>query len=120
MYKISKEFHFSASHTLSGLPDTHPCSRLHGHNYVIVFHFESGKLNESGFVIDYRELEPLKRYLDETFDHRHLNGVLPCSDHPTAENIARFLYERFVDEFPQLYRVDVSETPKTQASYERD
>ena len=36
MYRISKEFHFSASHQLIGLPEDHQCARLHGHNYIVV------------------------------------------------------------------------------------
>ena len=36
MYRITKEFHFSASHQLKDLPDDHPCARMHGHNYVVV------------------------------------------------------------------------------------
>ncbi|MDR1223166.1 MAG: 6-carboxytetrahydropterin synthase [Tannerella sp.] len=116
MYKISKEFHFSASHQLFGLPEAHPCSRLHGHNYVAVFHFQSKELNGTGFVIDYRELEPIKQYIDENLDHRHLNYFFVFN--PTAENIAKLLYDIFKLRFPQLYRVEISETPKTKAGYE--
>jgi 6-pyruvoyltetrahydropterin/6-carboxytetrahydropterin synthase len=116
MYRINKKFHFSASHILNGLPEAHPCSRLHGHNYVADFFFQSETLNDTGFVIDYRELETVKRYIDSTIDHRHLNDVL--SINPTAENIARTLYDRFKPEFPQLYKVEISETPKTKATYE--
>ncbi len=36
MFTITKEFHFSASHQLSHLPEDHQCARLHGHNYVAV------------------------------------------------------------------------------------
>ncbi|HUM68046.1 MAG TPA: 6-carboxytetrahydropterin synthase, partial [Chloroflexota bacterium] len=35
MYTISKQFHFSASHQLNGLPLEHQCARLHGHNYEV-------------------------------------------------------------------------------------
>lgn len=33
--EISKDFEFSASHILEGLPTTTSRSRLHGHNYRI-------------------------------------------------------------------------------------
>ena len=36
MFRIRKEFHFSASHQLTHLPDDHQCARLHGHNYIVV------------------------------------------------------------------------------------
>jgi 6-pyruvoyltetrahydropterin/6-carboxytetrahydropterin synthase len=118
MYKISKEFHFSASHQLKGLPDTHPCSRPHGHNYVAKFYFRSATLCNIGFVVDYRELDPIKKYIDSALDHRNLNDL--NNQNPTAENIARSLFERFSEDFPQLYKVEVSETQKTKACYERD
>ena len=118
MYKISKQFSFSASHILEGLPQEHPCSRLHGHNYVITVHLKSKELNQVGFIKDNRELDSVKKYIDEKLDHRHLNDVL--SFNPTAENIARYMYDTFVADIPELYAVEVSETPKTTAIYEAD
>lgn len=118
MYKISKQFAFSASHILEGLPHDHPCVRLHGHNYVITVHLKSEQLNEIGFVKDYRALDSVKAYINNNLDHRHLNDVLPFN--PTAENIARYLYELFKKDIPELYAVEVSETPKTTAVYEAD
>lgn len=118
MYKISKQFSFSASHILDGLPPEHPCSRLHGHNYVITVHLKSEQLNTVGFVKDYRELDSVKRYIDEQLDHRHLNDIFPFN--PTAENIAKYLYDVFRKDIPEIYAVEVSETPKTTAIYETD
>ena len=116
MYKIRKEFHFSASHQLKGLPDDHPCSRAHGHNYIVTVELCSLQINEVGFVTDYRALEPIKKWIDEHFDHQHLNEVMPLN--PTAERMAKFLFEMFTSSFPQLCAVEVSETPKTSARYE--
>jgi 6-pyruvoyltetrahydropterin/6-carboxytetrahydropterin synthase len=116
MYKISKQFSFSASHVLDLLGKDHPCARMHGHNYVVTVHLKSEKLDEFGFVKDYKALKIIKEYIDETFDHRHLNDVIPT--HPTSENIAKFIYEQFKAEIPELYAVEVSETPQTSCVYE--
>jgi len=116
MYKIRKEFHFSASHVLNGLPADHPCSRLHGHNYIVTVELCGLRVNEIGFVQDYRALEPMKKWLDEHFDHRHLNDQMPLN--PSAERMAKFFYELWIEEFPLLCAVEVSETPKTTARYE--
>lgn len=115
MYRISKEFHCSSSHVLKGLPEGHPCSRLHGHNYIFIFELESNRLNEVGFVKDYRELDGIKSYIDTVLDHRHLNDIFDFQ--PSAENIARYLFELFIVEYPDLKRVYVKETEKTIASY---
>ena len=116
MYKISKQFFFSASHVLDFLPEDHPCARLHGHNYIVTVHLKSETLDEYGFVKDYKSLKTVKQFINETLDHRHLNDRIPGP--PTSENIARFLYEQFKPEIPELYAVEVSETPQTSCIYE--
>lgn len=116
MYRISKQFHFSAAHILSQLPEGHPCSRLHGHNYIVEVVLESEALDHNSFIVDYNDLYPVKEYIDATLDHRNLNDILPMAT--TAENIARFLFDRFKPEFPALKKIKVSETPKTWAEYE--
>ena len=118
MYKISKEFSFCASHRLEGLPKTHPCSRLHGHNYVVVAELEANFLSELGFVVDYRSLSPIKTFLDKYLDHQDLNEALDFN--PTAENIAKFLFNTFKNTYPQLVSITVKETPKTTATYMPD
>ncbi|WP_324753615.1 6-pyruvoyl tetrahydropterin synthase family protein [Roseovarius sp. Pro17] len=116
MYRITKEFHFSASHQLFGLPEDHQCARLHGHNYVAVVELESDTLNTHGFVRDYLELAPLKRYIDDELDHRHLNDVLG-DDCVTAERMAKHLYDWCAARWPETAAVKISETPKTWAEY---
>lgn len=116
MFTIRKEFHFSAAHQLDGLPDDHPCSRLHGHNYVVTFELKSPALNKNNFVKDYRELDAVKKFIDEILDHQNLNEVLTIPT--TAERIAAFLYNAFKDDYPQLAAVEVKETEKTTARYD--
>ena len=116
MYTISKEYHFSASHQLFQLPADHPCHRLHGHNYVVEVELQSAELNAVGFVRDYRELDELKDYIDEKFDHRHLNDVLG-DDCVTAENLARHFYDWCKGRWAEVVAVRVRETPKSCAEY---
>ena len=117
MYAISKQFAFSASHQLLHLPDGHPCKRLHGHNYQVELLLRRGELDERGFVVDYNDMKPFQQYLDNMFDHRHLNEVLGDL-YPTAENIAKHLYGIAWEMFHDVaITVRVSETPKTVAEY---
>lgn len=116
MYRIEKRFTFSASHTIGGLADDHPCARLHGHNYEVAVVLESDALDSRGFVRDYRDLSALKDFLDARFDHRHLNDVLG-HDRTTAEEIAAFLYAWCKQRWPEVAAVRVSETPRTWAEY---
>ena len=117
MFTISKEFMFSASHQLKGLPEGHPCGKVHGHNYVVKVELKSKTLqSETGFVRDYGELKPISIWIDSLLDHRHLNDVM--LENPTAENNAKFIYDSWKDKFPELSAIEVSETPKTNARYE--
>ncbi|MGQ7847473.1 6-carboxytetrahydropterin synthase QueD [Granulosicoccus sp. 3-233] len=116
MFTISKQFHFSASHQLLGLTEDHPCSRLHGHNYVVEVELQAQELNQHGFVRDYHDLKELKTWIDETFDHRHLNDHF--GDTPsTAENLALAIYNWCIERWPETTATRVSETPKTWAEY---
>lgn len=121
MYSIAKEFTFSASHQLLNLPEEHQCARLHGHNYTVIVELLSVRLDEVGFVIDYGELDFIKKYIDDNLDHKHLNDVLGFN--PTAEKMAKFLYKEFEIMFNEigykdvLSKVSVKETDKTIASY---
>lgn len=117
MYTIKKEFHFSSAHQLSGLPSTHPCSRLHGHNYILTVFLKSNEIDKVGFVQDYRELDIIKKYVDEVLDHQFLNDIFPFHN-TTVENMSKILYDYFKPQVPLLFAVEMSETPKTNCRYE--
>lgn len=126
MYRIGKTFEFSAAHALHHLPDGHPCKRLHGHNYKVTLILEREETNEeTGFVLDFGELDAVKQYIDERLDHRYLNDVLGgvnCDDwqrglYTTSESIARAFFQRFCLLYTDLVGVRVSETDKTFAEF---
>ncbi|MGH3939374.1 MAG: 6-pyruvoyl trahydropterin synthase family protein [Pseudonocardiaceae bacterium] len=121
MFRIGKNFTFESAHRITGLPDGHKCARPHGHSYTVTVMLERQELIEPGFVTDFGELAPFKRYIDACLDHRDLNEVLDIA--PTSELLARHLAEWFVEHLqPQLpgrlYAVRVSETATSWAEYE--
>lgn len=116
MYRITKEFHFSASHQLIDLPPEHQCARLHGHNYIVEVELSKNVLNQFGFVRDYHELAPFKCYIDNHLDHRHLNEVFG-HDNITAECLARHFFDWCHSRWPEVSAIRVSETAKTWAEY---
>ncbi|NRA88273.1 MAG: 6-carboxytetrahydropterin synthase QueD [Rhizobiales bacterium] len=116
MFTISKEFHFSAAHRLLTLAEDHPCFRLHGHNYVVTVELKSSRLTDDGFVMDFRDLAPLKAYIDDKFDHQYLNDVF--NDLPTtSEHLAKHFYDWAKAKWPQVSAVRVAETAKSWAEY---
>ncbi len=117
MFTIEKEFHFCASHYLRD--DDSACSRMHGHNYIVVLVLRSEYLDDIGFVRPFRDLDRFKQILDEKFDHRTLNDIPPFDEtNPTTEMLACVLFHVARKMFPELVKLRVSETPKTWVEYE--
>jgi 6-pyruvoyltetrahydropterin/6-carboxytetrahydropterin synthase len=116
MYRISKTFKFEASHQLMGLPEGHPCGRLHGHSYEVDVTYSGTTLSKEGWLFDFGDLKEFGDWLKETFDHQHLNDII---EQPTSENLARYIYGYAEDasDNSELECVRVSETEKTYAEY---
>jgi len=107
--EIWKQFTFEAAHLLPGLPDDHKCKRLHGHSYHVRICVDGDLDPELGWVIDFDEIrkafDPILRQLD----HYYLNDIAGL-ENPTAENIARWIWERLAPGLPDLCKIEVSET----------
>jgi 6-pyruvoyltetrahydropterin/6-carboxytetrahydropterin synthase len=98
---------------------------MHGHNYEVEIEIDTVNVDEIGFVLDYRALDSFKRAIDELFDHKCINDVIDIN--PTAENIARYIWEMVHKGVDVALRekhghygliIYVSETPKTWASFD--
>lgn len=117
MYEISVEADFAAAHFLS---DYHgKCERLHGHNYRVVAHARGTELDSGGMLVDFGVLKKALRGVCERLDHSNLNDLDVFAANPSAERIARYIFEAVAAAAPgiPLYAVDVYETPTNRARY---
>jgi len=121
MYRVHVRRHFDAAHGLRGYQGR--CENLHGHRYEVVVCVESQELNEIGLAFDFTELKrELDRVLDR-FDHRNLNETPPFDEiNPSAENIARVIYEAMSEALPHLKiaYVQAFESPDAWVEYRAD
>ncbi|MET0076737.1 MAG: 6-carboxytetrahydropterin synthase [Candidatus Thiodiazotropha lotti] len=133
MYTVTKEIHFCYGHRL--LNHKGKCRHLHGHNATAVIHLESAQLDELGMVCDFSEIgDYVKKWINQNLDHNMLlycdDPVLPLlkeagesvyvmSTNPTAENIARLIFD-YVEAggFP-VVEVALHETDSALASYRK-
>lgn len=99
MYTVTKRIEISASHSLD-LPYNSPCTRIHGHNWIITIEIQSNALDCIGMVLDFAHI---KKCVKESLDHKNLNDVIDIN--PTAENIGYFLYVRLVKIISQAKEV---------------
>lgn len=123
MYVLKVEEAFEAAHNLRGYKGK--CSRLHGHNWVVEVEITGESLNELGILVDFKDVKrELKTVLDK-LDHNYLNEISPFDKiNPTAENLAKFIYEQFseneiFDDNAKLSAVTVFESPKSSVRYSK-
>ncbi len=112
MYILRVKQHFDAAHYLAGYDGD--CARLHGHRWLVEIEVAYDQLNELGMAVDFKDV---KTFMKELLpDHKCLNELY--SFNPTAENLAKYLYEEFKLEFQErLQKVLIWETPECCVEY---
>jgi 6-pyruvoyltetrahydropterin/6-carboxytetrahydropterin synthase len=92
MYTVSIKTDFSAAHSIRGYQGD--CSRLHGHNYTVEVKVNADSVDKIGMCVDFRELKKITKETIKVIDHTNLNdNPFFKENNPTAENIARFIFE---------------------------
>ncbi len=119
MYEITVIKTFSAAHDLD-IGGKH--EGIHGHNFKVEATIESEELNTDGLVLDFRVLKKWLNEILEEMDHKFLGNLPPFIDiSPTAENIARFIYDRLGRNAAsmdlQVSRIVVWESENSKALY---
>jgi 6-pyruvoyltetrahydropterin/6-carboxytetrahydropterin synthase len=131
MFGVSREIDFCYGHRL--MNHAGKCRHLHGHNGKVLVTAEAARLDERGMVLDFGEIKAvLNRWLDENLDHRMIlrrdDPAVPLLQklgeplylldvNPTAENIARLIFDVAVAAGFPVSEVRLWETPRCFASY---
>ncbi len=130
-YTVTKQIDFCYGHRLLNYEGK--CRYLHGHNARVEIDIATDSLDARGMAYDFSEIKTkIKTWIDEALDHRMiLNEKDPLvrflkeigeplfllKENPTAENIAKLIYERTADLGFPVAQVRFWETPDSCASY---
>jgi 6-pyruvoyltetrahydropterin/6-carboxytetrahydropterin synthase len=120
MYSVRVETSFSAAHSLSHYHGK--CERVHGHNYRVRLWARGEGLDEGGMLVDFAMLKDRLKRVCGSLDHTNLNDNPAFGGDPSAELIARYIFEQTAGLLPPaeaglLSAVDVFETPANMARY---
>jgi 6-pyruvoyltetrahydropterin/6-carboxytetrahydropterin synthase len=131
MFRVTKELHFCYGHRL--LNYAGKCRHLHGHNGKAVVTLEAPALDELGMVVDFSAIKRvLGAWIDGALDHRLLlhadDPIIPelvrqgepfvtLTANPTAENIARLIFEHAAGHGMPVTEVTLWETETSCATY---
>lgn len=134
MFNVSREIDFCYGHRLLNYPGK--CRHLHGHNGRVIITFEASGLDERGMVLDFSEIKRVvSGWIDENLDHRMLlnrtDPLVPILQglkepvylmdvNPTAENIAKLIFDMAVEKGFPVVDVRMWETPNCCAKYQRE
>ena len=133
MYQVTCEIDFCYGHRL--LDYDGKCKHLHGHNGRAVVTIESAELDARGMVFDFSEVKRVvSQWIDTTLDHRlilnrhdpvvakleELGEPMHLIDtNPTAENIAKLIFDFTTTHGYPVVEVQLWETPRCFATYHR-
>ena len=107
MFQVTREIRFCYGHRLLNYDGK--CRHLHGHNGRAIITLETATLDPLGMVVDFSKIKrAVGGWIDENLDHRMLlhkdDPILPelrrqgepvylLDVNPTAENIAKLLFD---------------------------
>jgi len=116
---LVKELRFEAAHQLPKTPPGHKCRRLHGHSFVCEIHIRGEVDEETGWVLDFADVDTAFAPLMEILDHNFLNDV-PGLENPTSENLAQYIWKAIDATLPGLCAIVVHETCTSRCIYTGD
>lgn len=131
MYRVSRQIDFCYGHRLLNYDGK--CKNLHGHNGRAVIAIEADALDPLGMVLDFSEIKHIvSTWIDENLDHRMIlhqdDPVVPylkklgeplylVARNPTAESIAKLIYDFAASHGYPVCQVDLWETRSCYATY---
>jgi 6-pyruvoyltetrahydropterin/6-carboxytetrahydropterin synthase len=93
MFEVCVEQTFAAGHALRNYKGK--CENVHGHNYRVRVTIAGEQLDDAGLLVDFVDVKRLMGGAIEYLDHRFINDLPPFDLlNPSAENIAKYFYDR--------------------------
>ena len=122
MWKISKQFNFAYGHRVYtqkldkefALDRKCVCRHVHGHEAEVHVHLHGEELDNQGMVTDFLHLSWLKKFFDETVDHRFIiDAHDPWFDRLIGNDNKMYLEEVFVPNTAHVagWKLDTSRMP---------
>jgi 6-pyruvoyltetrahydropterin/6-carboxytetrahydropterin synthase len=122
MYYARVEDEFSAAHFLCHYHGK--CEKLHGHNYRVRLWARGKELDGGGMLADFSLLKKVLKEVLTPLDHSNLNDVEVFKNDPSAERIAKFIFDGAKAKLPEhgidstlIHAVDVFENARSMARY---
>lgn len=133
MFRVTQQIDFCYGHRLLNYDGK--CRYLHGHNGRVVISLQAEELDHRGMLVDFTDIKrSLRTWIDNELDHRmimhrddpllavleaHQQPVFVIPNNPTAENIARLIFEKAREQGFPVVEVTLWETTNSCATYQQ-
>ena len=133
MFRVTRQIDFCYGHRLLNYDGK--CRYLHGHNGRAEIVIEAETLDHRGMVLDFSDIKRVvSAWIDQTLDHRMLlrrddpavtllqgvgEPVFLMDENPTAENIAKLIFDFTANAGFPIIEARLWETPNCVATYAR-
>tara|TARA_B100000029_G_scaffold11614_1_gene12356 strand:- start:1024 stop:1428 length:405 start_codon:yes stop_codon:yes gene_type:complete len=97
--------------------------KIHGHNYTLSITVKGNINQDSGFIVDIKELNKIiNKKIINVFDHSQIEKDIPWfkDKQPSTENMVVFIWNEIVNRIPSnavLHCVKLRETPTIFSEY---
>ena len=137
MYELTVESHFDAAHFLAGHPGK--CRNIHGHRWKVILAVAAENVDAEGpargMVMDFADMKKALKDITGELDHTLIieegslrpSTVAALQDEgmalqimafrPTAENLARYIFDKVTAAGVPAAAVTVCESPCSTAAY---
>src|SRR5690242_14077002 len=131
MFRVTQEIDFCYGHRLLNYDGK--CKYLHGHNGKAIIVLEAIGLDHRGMLVDFSDIKrDIAGWIDGNLEHRmilneadpmvpilkqHREPLFTIADNPTAENIAKLIYQFAKSSKLPVREVSLWETYKSYATY---
>ncbi len=118
MFELTVRSDFSSAHFLRDYDGQ--CKNLHGHTWKVAVTVAGRELDKIGVMADFVEMKKHLKAILGRLDHACLNDLdFFKVNNPTAENLARFIYNEYKPLIApvRLVKVRVWESEKADVAY---
>jgi 6-pyruvoyltetrahydropterin/6-carboxytetrahydropterin synthase len=131
MYSVTKRIEFCYGHRLLDYDGV--CRHPHGHNGIAEIEVRTETLDHRNMVVDFSDIRRIvKEWVDRELDHKMIlrhddplvvslqalgEPIYVIDSNPTAERIARLIYDVSREQGLPVSRVTLWETPTSWATY---
>lgn len=131
MFVVTKRIDFCYGHRLLDYDGV--CKHPHGHNAMVEVDVRAEQLDSRNMVVDFSDIKRLvKQWIDEELDHKMIlrhddplvavlrdmgDPVYTLDSNPTAERIAKLIFDKARELGLDVAAVRVWETPTSRTEY---